>query len=49
MSIASDWGRGEVGLAVVYLIRGIFCFDCEGVKLAVGGGRGEGETVFVAD
>jgi len=39
----------EVGLAVVYLIRGNFCFDLEGVELAVGGGRGEGEAVFVAD
>jgi hypothetical protein len=38
-----------VGLAVVYLIRGVFCFDLEGVELVVGGGRGEGEAVFVAD
>jgi hypothetical protein len=36
-------------LAVVYLIGGVFYFDLEVVELAVGGGRGEGEAVFVAD
>ena len=49
VSRGSVRGRGEVGLAVVYLIRGVFCFDFEGVELAVGGGRGEGQAVFVAD
>ena len=41
--------RSEVGLAVVHLIRGVFHFDFEGMGLAVGGRRGEGDAVFVAD
>jgi hypothetical protein len=49
MSIASVWGSGEVGLAVVYLIRGVVGFDLEVVELAVWGGWGEGEAVLVAD
>src|ERR1700752_134226 len=42
-------GRGEVGLAVVHLVRGVSYSDFEGVELGVGGGRGEGEAVFVAN
>ena len=41
--------RSEVGLAVVYLVRGVFCLDLEGVELSVFGERCEGEAVFVAD
>jgi hypothetical protein len=36
-------------LAVVYFRRGVFRFYLEGVELAVGGGWGEGEAVFVAN
>ena len=41
-AIASVRGWCEVGLTVVYLIPGVFCFDFEGVELAVEGGRDEG-------
>ena len=40
---------GEIRLAVVYFIRGIFNFDFEGVELAVGGRWGECEAVFMTD
>jgi hypothetical protein len=34
---------------MVYMIRGILDLDSEMVELAVGGGWGEGDAVFVAD
>jgi len=49
LSIFELRAGGEVGLAVIYLIRGVSCFDFKGVELAVGGGWGKGQAVFVAD
>jgi hypothetical protein len=34
---------------MIYFIRGVFYFDFDGVELAVGGRRREGDAVFVAD
>ncbi len=42
-------GWGKVGLAVVYLIRGVLSLYFESVELAVLRGRGEGQAVLVAD
>ncbi len=41
--------RSLVGLAVVYLVPGVFCLDLEGVELPVCGRWCEGDAVFVAD